>query len=921
MSSFSFSDAVKETLAPSGGSFASEVEESLSGKSQIAPQDPKEIDAFESSFGDEQGITRPTGQINIPKSGDLSTTAPDSGFTQDELLKASGLGTNEAPAMARFEINMGLGNLSGVKNALERAHDGPVEVKKDELFGLVFKPQGEKEFRPVNRDDVSAGDFAAALPEIGQTVAEVMAATGAAAVTGFGPQSIPPALLAEGAAAYLTEIGRLQIANDQLGQPISDSDMHKSAALRSGLTAAGGIAGSLMQRLFRRVTGRELPSDIQRANLELGTRSKENIAEGREFESSFNELIGGTGKRGRYTLGEASKDGAILEGEEASKKLSFASPVFELEKQNDAAVQTALDRTFGREATEASQDELAGAAVQSSAQRRINEEAATAAEQTQSGVERAVQAERGLFNDLPSFQESTGKSRALIASAKKELETPLKNERDRIISEHGGLPISLTNTRQAGLQLTRQMTKSNFKSLQQETRQVIDEAREAGVTIKSVFTPDSNGNYTKIKKTPATVEEVLNDVSNINDALRRGDLTPKQRRVLNQVSTALRRDLSTGLRQLKPEALREILANNAQFRNLKTQYERGIVGKILKERPNTEGGGGFAMKDERVVPNLVNNLTDAQEVVSILERGGNAGPQALNHVRTATLDYLFENPNSFKRRSKSYEAILSKEQFDSVRDARSKKDAVSALRSAEKETLIRLNKTTDAKLAKMGDISNLVGQLMTPGNLTGFKRARSILAKEQPERLAEFDGAVKRFVMDTLSPDGSPPTPQTIDKILKPAQGQNIQSHLREVFGNDYLKNLRTVRNFQSRRRGVLRESNEVQGAKDLATVFGSGAPALTGIFRFGRVAAPPLSVRGRVLTAITGLGRENAQRALVNAFTDPKKVEALARLGRASFGSKFASQQLGVLGMNYIDDIREALDSVTPGAVLEDSE
>lgn len=887
-------------------------------------------EGFEKSFEDEAAPSRPTGVLDVPKTGDFVSNVPIGEISQPELMQTLGLNPEDAPAMAKF--NAALGNMSkeSIKVVLEKNLGKPVEVSEDDVAGIIFRPQGEEKFRPFNIKEISFGDLAGALPEIGQSALEVGAAAMTFFATGGGPQSVPAALGVETVTAFGTEVAKMNMAQSQ-GQPISDSEIYRSALMRAGVTAITGPIGSFLQKSFNRITGRKLPADIERVHLELrdpqdAATLTDNIQEARDFQTDFNGLISSVERsdealpRGQLTLGETTKDLGVAGAEEAATRKAVGSPLKELDNRNNAAVQNAVDRIFGptTRPTTTNTDIGTGETIRQQAARTVDQETGDIRQQTAVGAERAADAERSAFELSVDEEAAAAESRSLIMSAQREVERPLKEQRNSIVSRGGKLPIELNETRRTGLSFARAVKKTNFKSLQKEAIPLIDEARNAGVTIKSVFERNpETGTFSNIKKKPGTLEEVINDLSNINETLRRGDLTPKQKRVLGALGGALRQDMVRSLRKLDPELLTELLRNNAEFAAVKKSFERGIIGRILKKTPEREGGGEFIIKDQSVIPTVLGNPRQAASVVSILEKAGNAGPRALNILRQGVLDWIQENPKKFVSKENSLKEILSKRQFDAIKKAKTAREGVIALQNLEKETVRQINKETDLKLASMSP-DNMVAELFTPPNFVSFRRARDILAKQAPERLPEFDGAVKKFVMKKLSPNGQVPTTRTIDSILDPPQGQSLQAHLKLVFGDDYMRKLRIIRNFQSRRRGTLiQAADQGQGAVgDIASTF-NDQNALRGLFRFSRVLAPPLSVRGRAFTAVLGIGRENAQRELVNAFVDPAKIDAMVKLGKIHWRSKLAATQLSILGLGHLQEIRALMDSVVPGSII----
>ena len=117
----------------------------------------------------------------------------------------------------------------------------------------------------------------------------------------------------------------------------------------------------------------------------------------------------------------------------------------------------------------------------------------------------------------------------------------------------------------------------------------------------------------------------------------------------------------------------------------------------------------------------------------------------------------------------------------------------------------------------------------------------------------------------------------------------------REAFGDGYIKNVKLLRNAMD-----FAEQKASEPIRDISTIF-IEETGLRSLMRFSRVIAAPLTRTGRALTATVGLTREQAQKAVVDALADPKKLQQMVKLRNMRMRSAAATPILGALGVDAI--------------------
>jgi len=174
------------------------------------------------------------------------------------------------------------------------------------------------------------------------------------------------------------------------------------------------------------------------------------------------------------------------------------------------------------------------------------------------------------------------------------------------------------------------------------------------------------------------------------------------------------------------------------------------------------------------------------------------------------------------------------------------------------------------------DPNTLFKSFFAGDKLGDFRKVRRILGRD-PDTLAEFDQAFNHHARDIMAPFDDARGRRVVDlKSMTEFLESDLMPHAKEVNGAKWAENVDLLTELVFRR-----ENKPVESVTDLARAFRLNA-GLQGLGKFLRIPFPPLTVKGRALTAVVGAASEATMREISQALASPEALKRLIQLEKA---------------------------------------
>lgn len=806
--------------------------------------------------------------------------------TVEQRAKLTGVGTTEgAPANVRTAASFG--DESSIQKALDKEFGAGVEVRKGPDTGeLEFKLQGSDKFELLNSPGLDASDVGSMAGESLVAGADVMGSIFGATVGGGVATSVGGPAATAGGATVGTVIGSTaftfvgEMTRLAIGKVLGIHDKSASEIANEALIK-GGIAGSLTLATF--------------GGIKIFTAVR-NALKGRKFSGTAEELGIGANAEADEVIAEINKvaDNAFQPrpGQRAGPELREIDELFQRDvnlgqtkafREIDEANLSVLDEFFAatqKKAAGTGEDQLTSV---TKAQKSIEDRFITKNTENIDDVLSANVAkvdEIAAKIDVDDFIPSDAGVviRGVAEAEQKALKESFSPRYARFSEGEFGQLSNTLNNASPLLRLSKELSKeeqrllvNGFKNNAELIRPTGKEART--ITLQEIQETLKGINALKIKATKGLTSEGA-DVATLDRV--KGALKEERRLLLENNG---RTDLYNEVQQLD----RDLLI-------AKDSVDRSIIGDLMRVNQ-----GRFVVKDDTVMKKILRSDVDSQRIFEAT-KGHNAAREAIRDAMFA--DY---KKSVFKTAADGSESLsvsahnrfmdnpvftANVQRFFSDADQKligkagefakvMKKQATQA-----KAMKSRLEKSFGAKVAS-GDPEAML-QIVFDDKLTGKSSALVKMLRQDPEALNAMRFATKEKIRQTIIRQGTLDKTQ-FDNIFDSA---NRVGNLEEIMGKEYVKNLSTL----NKALGLLTEKSGLKGSIEPST-----SSVVKDLFR--AVFAPPLSPKGRVLSAAQSGRKTKLVELIGEAMKDERKLKKLISLTNIPFESKQAVAILTSLG------------------------
>lgn len=852
-----------------------DVEESF--RRGILP-DPRIPETVERQFG---------GTGRIPPF--TARTAP----TRGEITEAVGISEAGAPIPARTAASFGFDELTAARGALAQEFGFPVEVFKEERLGgdIVFIDPDTGTptvFDPSRAELGDIADIAGGSITLGLEAGFGIAAGAGTAAT--GPGAVLAVNASAGLGAFLGEMIRLIEGQRRGVVELSDTEIMNEAAKVGGISFVAGSVGDTAFRIARRLLGGGDVMDVIARDVDMRALLS-GRASAEAFQKEFTER---TGEVFPLTLGDVLRAGDVeaarpITGAEATLRARGRAREIGAIEQKQRAGRDIVERQVTPESGVSQVD--VGARIQQTAAEREAAERLGVEVQERSVARRAERTAQSISGrgTLAEPGIALGDARAILAGERDVINKRIGARFGEIESGLGDKTISLVGFKQGVKELQRGLEEGFFTT---------------SGDLQKVAQALAKGDEVPLR----TIAGGLSDLKADIRGLKTGRLVADPRiGTLVRLRNSLTRARAEAFKN-EPDKLAKIEAIEEELFQFRQNVDRGLIGSLV-----TKENGIFKISDNRAFTEMLNNREAAEQAARALDDpafGFSIG--AKNKLREAILARFkddFTNPDGTLKTAKQFEATFKK--FSPTLKAFFNKDELARLKSAGAARRM-IDEFTKRKTIAIRKINREIGTELQDWDPARI--AKESLSSARPSRVVKIDRLL------------------TGDRELRKQYRKALQAELRSeisIFENGFrrvdpnalaafdearLNALGTVfgkqwrKDFSLLRQAASFAAPGARGASDLATQ-ATRNPVLAMVSRFMRVPFPPLTKRGRALTAVLGANSEKWDRIIAKAFADPDTLRLLTEARNAGIKSrKFVALMSAIGGGALALDMQEAV-------------
>lgn len=768
---------------------------------------------------------------------------------------------------------------------------------------LEWKETGEDQFALVNPPGFDFRDIAQAAPETATlATGGVTGTVGLFAGGASGNPLVAGSLttagvgLGEGLATKF----RLELAREQGYLPeLTDEEITK-ISLNRGLEASLWTAGGgVVARGTRQLLARQLGASTEVVEALANTPNvDEAFEQSRKLQQRVEEI---TGEEVPLTAGQAAASPEMRLAEQQAQRRggNTLNEIAETQRR----VEESLQRQVTGEPVTPDEKARISMAFERKAKQDIGR-LESRLEASQSGlVERA-----GV-----SPERAASLARGEIILGRQQLFDENFAPRYQEIFENSDITFEdLQPLRTAGSTVRATRGQSILPSISLTEQRALKEAERAGLKVDSELALNSNNLLEwrdKLVSEKTSLTQIQNALVDVRRELRRPGIAdePQKASVLREIETSLEQIRSRAVGPAKSSQLEEL---DAEYARAASDYNQSFIDEFTTLRAD----GTPIVTSDQAFQRIIRSPEETQSFISALSRLPTGG-QALSQFKRGVISHIFDKATKNGEisesalrsylsgpRRRALKEIFTEEdiagQFDSIADA------AEAL-TRRKNQYEASAKVTDRILGEsFVDPTRIANEVYAKVDTLTPQRINTVRTSLPESERALFDRALASEIRNEFVDSSGRLSPDKIDRFLD-SQGSRAA---RAVFGEVYLSNLRTLRDFSRLRAPVSQRTAGRPIDESLAQIFQRGIGGAEGLQRFLRVPFPPLSVRGRALTATLGQLQERGQRQLSEILADPQRFRDLRRLLSTDFYSRNYDKIAARLGLGALMQFKDII-------------
>jgi hypothetical protein len=792
--------------------------------------------------------------------------------------------SNSAPSKGRIALALAapvardpVQQVNVLKNAL--GNDYEVRVGPD-TESLEWRQKEQDQWSLANPPGFDLRDIVGAAPETATVATGALAGFGAAgggfALSGGNPaatgaSTVIGVSLGEGTAtqARLRAARSLGHIPDITDEEIADEATRR--AIEAGLfTVGGGVLTSGFRTLIARRMGasKEVIEALEDVN-DVDAA----FEQARELQARVTEE---TGEQLPLTAGQASSSPELKLGEQAARTSGPPDSALVGMQRQQQTVQNLLEnRLFGDAATQEDLQLLTD----------------TYRRQAEIDVERYRNALEADLDPVTARAAETPESAAKIARAR--IETGIRDlyQRDfsprytEVFSDSDLINVDLSPLRTEAGDIADKFGQDILRSISLTNQKILREAQEAGLEIQErlVLGPNNALEWEKglVDSENVNLTQVQNALVDIRRELRRPGISeePQKKEILGRLKTTLE---SIRNNSLPPQKRQAVIDLDKQYAEASAAYNKSFVGQFA----DLAADGTPVVRTDLSFQRILRSPEVSEQFVEAVSNLPN-GNAALSQFRRGTVAYILDQardetgeivPSKLNRflTGQNKRALSALFQGDNISDdllnVQSASRALIERDAQVQRATSFISDLTGVRVTNPAQIAQLTYENLEEITIQEIRQARNFLPESER---AVFDSALAREVRNRVLDSNGNVDFTKIDGFLD-SRGALAA---KEVFGESYISTLRTLRDVARIRAPVTRATADRDINNRVAKIFESSAGFAEGFAKFLRVPLPPLSVRGRALTAGLSQLQERTQKQLAEILAQPEKFNDLRKL------------------------------------------
>lgn len=770
--------------------------------------------------------------------------------------------------------------------------------------GFVDPNSGEKVI--ANPPGMDAGDW---HDFVGSSFGLPFEAAGVLAGRRFGQgwRSLK-ALVGGMTGAYTGEKFRLD-AEDTMGllKGLSEEQIkqlyEEQPKLAAQLSGAGEVAGRGLMKIVKGakniLTNKSIPESYVKTGLDLKGKTAPEA-------EALNDLIreGGGTKEFKPSTGQMLDDSDVLAAEEWAKR-SRGTPGTEAFKQQHKGQVEALEEALKaseRNVPNTLADTVPEHEVPSVAGRKVQADLDTQGRRAESTMQSRVETARGTHDEAVGELDRRSLHRGTEPDVGSSVREPALQKYDELKrwadieysgleQEVGGFKFPMNNLKSAVADEWQQLSSDLAPSLTEENKLLINGLR---TKFEELTSKHSWADYDQVTR-------FLRQVSKAKRQLSKGDLVSVEEASLNRLHRAAIKDVVFRLKEFKtedPKLFQRWLDIRQEYRNKKSELTQGIVGKMLKRGPK----GDYAIADEKLFYSLygpdkskraasvtfADHLNDPKSFQAKIDFEAAVWSDIKDKIlkpSDGTID-----PIRLENYVKNHQGVLrdyfGDDILNTLKDKHTAAKGLIDMQARQKSFESAMKKAVGAEFRTMHSDDIVRHIWASPKNV---KKAQKAL-KRFPEA---WDG-VQESLKDAVRGDITDADPylegmrsvshEKLDRLLS-AKGvveKDWRRKISYVFGEQYLNDLRTIRNAArlATRKAGPQEPVDFRAMRPGGTTKKLGGLLLDAYFG-------PLNHKRFALRKI-GAAKSSQQAAtLMEIISDPEKLHTVAKSVHTPDGMK----------------------------------
>ena len=793
-----------------------------------------------------------------------------------------------ANSNARFAASLGYDDKNkalAIKNVLSNLYQQDITVRTGANTGqLEFYNPETKKFELVNKPGIELGDFAGQggnamviLPDIAATVLGTIYSGG----------NLPAGITAGAFTAGVAEYGKYVLGKKLYGinKDVSDEELLNRALVAAGVSAGSAILGVSAAHVIKATANLVKGRFVKGSDIAFDS-AKNSVAKADAVAKSINNTLDAAkiDANLKFSLGQATKEADILAAQEQFENINKFGYMDEFRtfNQNQA---DALNKYFGflksgfgtntKGASEFEAGTLIQEVIKKQNQPIIKEL-----------IKKQADSETVLEKALIRFSDGSAKETGVAIRSSIDEASKLYKANVAAASEKLAVAANLQNVETS-------IIKDTITNLSTKAKNNLLKSKDLSKLFNKKLLNSNSVSPETLRNTKSTIQALIRDKIEgkaAGESVEVGTLQTLVGSINKQIKNSAPIEYRNAL-----EEFNTLVVNNKKLLN------NELISKITK----VDGNRLKIFGDEDVFSLSFKKGLKSDLVAKQVHEVIKDSPDAMSAYKSSIYDFYRNkvvkngkiNENAHKAFLKDYEAPLklffNEADFNKISKLGGFQKTINEATALRAKTIKEIEKSFAGKLERLTP-GELVNKIYKANNIGEIRLLKKILQND-PEVYKAF----QRSILSDLSESVMKANDNLGMKVIDPLSfnkylfGQGERGYhvaLREIFGNDYVKNL-----------SLLNDALKITSRTAKGGGLGVFASAFTDVIR---ARLGQFTLMGRLFTAGRRIYAKAAERVMANAILNPASLSDLMKLRKYKPNTLIAIAVLSKLdGSIFIKD------------------